>query len=324
MNLANPLSSHNSKKSLKNRTGSPRLLTFNHIIKNRYLYIMLIPVMLWYLLFCYLPMYGITLAFREFSYNKGFFDSPFVGFANFKELFNDTTFVNALKNTVIINSLRILFGFPVPIIFALLLNEIFHIKFKRVVQTITYLPHFISWVALAGIMNSILALDSGALNVILRSLGFEQVDFLMDNSYFRGTLIVSDIWKEMGWNTIIYLAAIAGINPDLYEAAVVDGAGRWKRIWKVTLPCIQNTMVIMLILQLGYIMQMGFEQIYNLYNAVVYETGDILDTYIVRNLMQNPRYGVQAAAGLVKSVISFVMLVIANNIAKMMGQEGIY
>jgi len=294
-----------------------------YLKRNRYLYAMILPVLVWYLFFCYVPMYGVIYAFKEFSFSKGI-GSPWVGLANFTTLFSDTTFVNAFRNTFIINSLRIIFGFPIPIIFALLLNEVYNMRFKRIIQTVTYLPHFISWVALAGILNTLLALDTGSVNSLLQTLGLGQIDFLMDNRVFRGLLIGSDIWKEMGWCTIIYLAAIAAIDPSLYEAAVVDGAGRWKRIRYITLPCIQNTMLIMLILLLGNIMQMGFDQIYNLYNPIVFETADILDTYIVRNLMQYPRFGILAAAGMVKGVLCFGMLVIANNAVKLFGREGIY
>ena len=285
---------------------------------------MLVPVLAWYVIFCYVPMYGVVLAFKEFSFSKGILASPFIGLENFRVLLADTTFTNAVRNTFVLNMLRIIFGFPIPIIFALMLNEVAHIYYKKLVQTVTYLPHFISWVALAGIFNSLLALDTGALNAFLRTIGLDQIDFFLDNRVFRVLLIGSDVWKEMGWNTIIYLAAIAGIDPTLYEAAVVDGAGRWMRIRYITLPGISSTMVIMMILLLGNIMQMGFDQIYNLYNPAVFESSDIIDTYIVRNLMQFPRFGVLSAAGLIKGVICFAMLVMANNMVKLFGREGIY
>jgi putative aldouronate transport system permease protein len=298
--------------------------TISYVKKNKYLYLMLIPVLIWYIIFMYLPMYGLVLAFQDYSFSGGFFGSDFVGLKNFEILLGDPTFRTSFVNTLIINFLRIVFGFPIPIIFALLLNEVFRMKFKKIVQTVTYLPHFISWIVLAGIMNSLLALDSGIINIMLSKLGFEQINFFLENDYFRPMLIITEIWKEIGWNAIIYLAAIAGINPTLYEAAIIDGANRFQRILYVTIPCIRNVIAIMLILQIGNIMQMGFDQIYNLYNPVVFESSDIIDTYIVRNLTNATNLSIPAAAGLIKSVICFGLLVMANFLAKRMGNQGIY
>lgn len=285
---------------------------------------MLIPVLAWYLIFCYVPMYGITMAFQDFAFNKGFFSSPFIGLENFKTLVNDFTFRNAFKNTIVINLIRIAIGFPIPILLALLLNEVRHMFFKRVIQTVTYMPHFISWVVMAGIFNSLFALNNGSINVLLTKLGFDQINFFMENSYFRTLLISSDIWKELGWNTIIYLAAIAGINPTLYEAAIMDGASRWQRIKSITIPSISNTIAILLILAVGNIMQVGFDQTFNLYNAAVYESSDIIDTYVVRSLQNPVNLGLPSAAGLIKSTINLAMLLMANFLSKKMGQEGIY
>ena len=284
---------------------------------------MILPVLAWYIVFAYLPMYGIVLAFQDFKFSMGF-ASPFVGFANFVKLFSDKRFLQAFRNTWVLNLLRFLFGVPAPVIFALLLNEILRPVFKRVVQTITYLPHFISWVALAGIINTLLARDSGAVNILLMRLGFEQVGFLIDNRWFRWVLIVTDLWKETGWSSIIYLAAIAGINPELYECATVEGASRFQMSWHITLPSISNTIAIMAILFLGHLLSIGFDQIFNLYNPVVYETADILDTYIVRNIRSNPKFGLLSAASFVKSVIGLAMLILANHVVKWCGLEGIY
>ncbi|MGP4078749.1 ABC transporter permease [Pseudalkalibacillus sp. R45] len=295
-----------------------------YLKKNRYLYLMLVPVLLWYLIFMYVPMYGLVLAFQDYNFSAGYFGSEFVGLTNFKILFDDPSFLNAFENTFIINFYRIVFGFPLPIIFAVLINEVYHMKLKKIVQTITYLPHFISWIVLAGILNSVLSLDSGLINIILSSFGFEQIDFFLENEYFRPMLIITEIWKEIGWNTIIYLAAIAGINPTLYEAAVMDGANRLQRIIHVTIPCIRNVIAIMLILQIGNILQMGFDQIYNLYNPAVFESADIIDTYIVRNLTNSTNLSIPAAAGLIKAIICFGLLVMANWLAKRMGNQGIY
>ncbi|MEH7441989.1 ABC transporter permease subunit [Bacillus sp. JJ1122] len=272
----------------------------------------------------YIPMYGLVLAFQDYSFSGGYFGSEFIGLNNFWILLEDPNFRDAFSNTMVINFLRIIFGFPIPILFAILLNEIFHVKFKKFVQTITYLPHFISWIVLAGILNSILALDSGVINLVLTKLGFEQINFFLENEYFRPMLIITEIWKEIGWSAIIYLAAIAGINPTLYEAATIDGANRFQRIIYVTIPCIRNVIAIMLILQIGNILQMGFDQVYNLYNPVVFESSDIIDTYIVRNLTNATNLSIPAAAGLIKSLISFGLLIIANYLAKRMGNQGIY
>lgn len=285
---------------------------------------MMLPVLLWYLIFMYIPMYGLVLAFQDYSFSGGYFGSEFIGLDNFRILLEDPNFRDAFSNTMVINFLRIIFGFPIPILFAILLNEVFHVKFKKFVQTITYLPHFISWIVLAGILNSILALDSGAINMVLTKLGFEQINFFLENEYFRPMLIITEIWKEIGWSAIIYLAAIAGINPTLYEAATIDGANRFQRIIYVTIPCIRNVIAIMLILQIGNILQMGFDQVYNLYNPVVFESSDIIDTYIVRNLTNATNLSIPAAAGLIKSLISFGLLIIANYLAKRMGNQGIY
>ncbi|WP_423407844.1 ABC transporter permease [Heyndrickxia sp. MSNUG] len=295
-----------------------------YLKKNKFLYLMMLPVLLWYLIFMYIPMYGLVLAFQDYSFSGGYFGSEFIGLDNFRILLEDPNFRDAFSNTMVINFLRIIFGFPIPILFAILLNEVFHVKFKKFVQTITYLPHFISWIVLAGILNSILALDSGAINLVLTKLGFEQINFFLENEYFRPMLIITEIWKEIGWSAIIYLAAIAGINPTLYEAATIDGANRFQRIIYVTIPCIRNVIAIMLILQIGNILQMGFDQVYNLYNPVVFESSDIIDTYIVRNLTNATNLSIPAAAGLIKSLISFGLLIIANYLAKRMGNQGIY
>lgn len=295
-----------------------------YIKKNKFLYFMILPVILWYFIFMYIPMYGLVLAFQDYSFSAGYFGSKFIGLDNFKILVEDPNFRNAFWNTLIINFYRIVFGFPIPIILALLLNEIYHIKFKKIVQTITYLPHFISWIVLAGILNSFLSLDTGVINVILSKLGLEQINFFLENQYFRPMIIVTDIWKEVGWNTIIYLAAIAGVNPTLYEAATIDGANRFQKIIYVTIPCIRNVIAIMLILQIGNILQMGFDQVYNLYNPVVYESSDIIDTYIVRNLTNATNISIPAAAGLIKSCICFALLLLANFLAKRTGNQGIY
>lgn len=298
---------------------------FAYLAANRYLYVLIVPSLLWLLVFRYLPIYGLTMAFQDFVIFKGYFGSPFVGLKHFAKLFTIEAFVAAFWNTWTINVMRIAIGFPMPIILALLLNEVRGPVFKRTVQTISYLPHFISWVVLSGIFGSLLSKDTGAVNNLLKAAGLAQIDFLQSNDWFRLVLVFTDVWKEVGWGSIIYLAAIAGINPELYESAVVDGANRFQQARFITFPSLASTMVVILILRLGFMLNMGFEQVYNLYNPLVYETGDIIDTWIVRNLqMGAPQFSRLAAAGLVKSGIGMVLLLVANRLARRAGREGIY
>lgn len=316
--------------------GAPkrRRALFTRIWRRKWVYAMFLPAAVWYLAFCYGPLFGTVAAFQKFNFRLGFFASPFVGLQNFKYLFTrDLMFLQAVRNTLEINLLRILFGFAVPIVFALMLNEIRHKRLKSLTQTITYIPHFLSWVILTGIFNSLLVIDmvgtanAGGINVILASLGFQQVNFLLEPSLFRPLLIVTDIWKEFGWNSIIYLAAIAGIDTTLYEAAVIDGASRFQRAWRVTLPCIGGTIAVMLILSVGNVMNTGFEQVYNLLNGALYQTGDILDTYVVRMILQGrvTNYiGIGAAASLFKAVISFAFLVFFNALTRRIYGRGLY
>ena len=304
--------------------GLARTGVLGYLKKNRYMYLMILPGVVWLIIFQYVPIYGIVMAFQNFSFRRGYFGSEWVGFQHFIWLFENPTFVRAFRNTWIINAMRIVFGFPAPIILALLLNEVRHIRFKRSVQTISYLPHFISWVVLAGIFNTFLARDTGAVNNFLAILGLGRVDFLQSDQVFRWTLVFTNIWKTVGWGTIIYLAAIAGVSPELYESAVVDGANRLQQAVYITLPAIASTIIVVLILNLGNILVVGFDQVYNLYNPLVYRSGDIIQTYIVRSLSTNPNFSRLAAAGLVQSLIGMFLLMGANRSVRLFGREGIY
>jgi putative aldouronate transport system permease protein len=293
------------------------------IFKHRYLYILLLPTVLYYLFFQYLPMYGVILAFKEFHIKAGILRSPWNGFDNFKDLLNQVEFWQAFNNTVIISLGRILIEFPVAIILALLINEVAKAKFKKFYQTVYTFPHFISWVIISGIMFNFLG-DSGVLNQIIASLGFEKYQFLTNPDLFRPILFLSNMWKELGWSAIIYLAAIAGINPELYEAAYVDGANRFQQLKAITWPSIRGTAGILLILAVGNAMNGGFEQIFNLYNPGVYKTGDIIDTYVYRSAFRDGlSFGVTTAIGLFKAVINFALLYSANYVVKKMGEEGL-
>jgi putative aldouronate transport system permease protein len=273
---------------------------------------MLIFVIAQYIIFAYIPMFGLLMAFENFIFSKGFFGSPFVGLTNFIKLFQDSYFTEALRNTFIIAGMRAAFCFVPPVIFALMLNEVKSKAFRSVTQTITYFPHFFSWVALSGLLGMLLAPDTGVINVARKMLGLQFVDYLSNNGWFRWILIITDIFKEMGWGSIIYIAAMGGINLTLYEAARIDGANRWHLLWHVTLPGIMPVISIMWILFVGSVFSQGFDQVYNLYNPVVYQSGDILDTYILRTLQSSYNLGLPAAAGMIKSVICLALLLAAN------------
>lgn len=287
--------------------------------------LMFLPIVIYFFVFKYIPMGGIMMAFKDFKVRLGLFDSPWVGLENFRMLFATNTFGRAVQNTIHISFMRILFGFPVPIILALLLNEVRSKGYKKAVQTVTYLPHFLSWVVLAGLFQQLLSPNNGAVNSILNTLfGMEPIYFLGDNKYFQGTMIVTAIWKGAGWSSIIYLAAISGIDPSLYEAAKCDGAGRFKSMRYITLPCIATTIVVMLIMEVGSILSAGFDQIFNMYNAAVYETGDIIDTYVYRFGIGQMKYSMGTAVELFKNGIGFLMVIGTNWISKRISGNGIW
>lgn len=287
----------------------------------RILYLMLLPGVIAIFIFNYIPMYGVLLAFKEYMFREGILGSPWVKFAHFERIFSDPYFYKVLRNTLIISSYRLFWGFTTPIVFALLLNEIRHKRFKKIVQTSSYLPHFMSWVILGGILFSILSL-SGPINGIREFLGLEPKIFLTDSSSFRTLLIISGIWKEVGWGTIIYLATISGIDPSLYEAATIDGAGRFQKVRYITLPSLKSTMVILLILSTASILNAGFDQIFNLYNTLVYEVADIIDTYVYRLGLVNMEYGYSTAIGLFKSLVGMVLILTSNTVVNKIGGKG--
>ncbi|WP_214630248.1 ABC transporter permease [Paenibacillus agaridevorans] len=288
------------------------------------LYLMLLPAMLFIIVYKYVPMYGVIIAFKDFNIMKGIMGSSWIGFEHFRQLFMFDEFPRVVRNTIIISFMKLIFGFPAPIIIALLLNELMLKRFKRVVQTFTYIPHFISWVVVGGIVIDLLSPSSGIINKVIQSLGLEPIFFMSDGQWFRWILVFSDNWKEAGWGAIIYLAAILGINDELYQAARVDGASRLRQIWHVTLPCIRSTIVILLLLRIGNVFDAGFEQILVMYNAMVYEVADIIDTYVYRVGLGQMQFGLTTAAGLFKSVIGCGLLIMANWMARRMGEEGIF
>lgn len=288
--------------------------------------VMLLPVIVYFIIFKYIPMSGLALAFKDFQIAKGIWASPWVGLKYFEKALKSRTFIRSFQNTLIISLLKIFIGFPMPILFALMLNELRSLRFKKAIQTVSYLPHFLSWVVVAGLMTQLLSPNNGAVNYVLtKYMGFEKpIFFLGDNSYFRGTLIVSDIWKEVGWGSVLYIATIAGISPELYEAAVVDGATRFQRLLHVTLPSILPTITVMLILRVGSVMDAGFDQVFNLYNSAVYKTGDIIDTFVYRYGLGDMQYSFSTAVGLFKNVIGFVLVVGTNAITNKLNGTGIW
>lgn len=295
-----------------------------NIVRNKLLYLMLIPFILWYIVFVYAPMYGLQIAFKEFSLFKGIMGSPWSGFENFATYFNSPYFFRTIKNTILISVYSLFFSFPAPIVLALLLNEVKNAVFKKTVQSMTYLPHFISVVVIAGIVTNFLAPENGLINIGLDKLGFEKQYFLVKAEYFRQIFISMHIWKEVGFGSIIYIAALSGINTELYEAAVIDGANKWKRIWHVTIPGILPTIMIMLILRIGDLLSVGYEAIILLYQPATYETSDVISTYVFRTGLQEGRYHIAAAIDLFNSVISLVLVVIANQLSKKYTESGLW
>jgi putative aldouronate transport system permease protein len=294
-----------------------RKLFFNKIFLNRQIYLMLIPVLLFYILFSYLPMYGITLAWKDYRPKYGIMGSDWVGWKNFEYIFSMPELKNAIGNTLKISFLKLLICFPMPIFFAILLNEVNRKGYKKTIQTMIYLPNFISWVILGGIVKMLLAYDAGAINNLLEKITGERCYFLLEPDKFYGILIITEIWKSTGWGTIIYTASIAGIDSTLYEAAELDGCKRFGLIWHITLPMIMPIITVMLIMALSNIMNAGFDPVYNLYNPTIYETADIIDTYAYRLFMEmRGKEEASAAVGIFKTVINFILLIVGNYITK--------
>ncbi len=285
------------------------------------LYLMLLPGLALILIFCYGPMYGLQIAFKDYNIGLGIWNSPWVGLEHFQKFLSTDAAIRALTNTIIISALKLVFSFPMPILLAVVLNEIGNQTFKRVAQTISYLPHFISWIIVASLLNNLLSPSTGVINAFIQQLGGDPIYFLADKNWFRPILVISNIWKEIGWSSVVYLAALSGIDPSLYEAAIVDGATRVQRITRITLPSIMPIAVTMLILSMGSIMSAGFDQVFNLYSPQVYDVGDILDTYVYRRGLVDMSYSFSTAVGLFKSVVGLILVVAVNVIAKRLSPD---
>ena len=307
-------------RSKKKENGFVR--TLKSYGKQYQLVLMFLPAAITLALFAYAPMYGLTIAFKDFVLLKGISGSPWVGLENFRKLLTAPSFSEVFANTIKISFLRLIFGFPAPILLALLLNEVGNARFKKVVQTISYLPHFLSWVVLAGIVIQILSPSSGIVNQIIVMFGGNPIYFVADPRYFVPMLIVTGIWKEVGWGTVVYLASITSISPELYEAATIDGAGRFQKMLHITLPALRPVVSIMFILNSGNLINAGFDQIYNHYNPAVYKVADIIDTYVYRRGLLDMKYSFSSAAGLFKNIISFALVLTTNGLVKVIsGKE---
>jgi putative aldouronate transport system permease protein len=306
----------------------PKYSTIKRMLLQWDLQILVVPAIVYIFVFMYIPMFGMLMAFQQYRLGDfpGF--SQWVGFEYFIQLFNDPNFPRVLRNTLAMSSLRIIFGFPMPIIFAIMLNEVRIIAFKRVTQTISYLPHFISWVVAATLMFDFFSVDNGAINNMLMFIGFTDtpINFFGRSQYFWGLATVTDIWKGLGWNAIIYVAAITSIDSELYEAASIDGAGRMAKIWHITIAGIKPTIIILFILAMGGLLNSNFDQVWMLTrqmnNVMLRETADVIDTYILRVGIREFRYSFGAAAGVFRTVINFTLVLIANYVANKAGEGG--
>ncbi|TLS50110.1 sugar ABC transporter permease [Paenibacillus antri] len=294
------------------------------LTRYRWFYLMMVPGLLYYLVYHYVPMGGLLIAFKDYNLSKGIWGSEWVGFKHFRTIFDSPYFYEIMRNTVVLSVYRIVFNMLPDVLLALMLNEVRKLWFKKIIQTVTYGPYFLSWVIVYGLTFAFLAQDSGIVNYYIREFGGTPINFLANNDLFRTILVSTDIWKNTGFGAIIYLAALATINQELYEAAVVDGAGRWRQLWHVTLPGIRDVFILLLILRIGSILDAGFDQVYIFLNARVYEVGDIIDTWVFRRGLEQLEFSVAIAMNLFKSVIGFTLVIGANKLAKRFGGSGIW
>ena len=297
---------------------------WQQIWRHKALYLMALPGIVYFIVFKYVPMGGLVIAFQDYSPFRGIGGSPWVGFEHFIRFFTEDTFMMLLTNTVVISLLLLVFAFPVPIILALLLNEVRTRVFQRSIQTVIYLPHFMSWVIVVSLFYVLLTTDGGGINNLLESWGLEPVPFLTDPNWLRPLYTVQEIWKSAGWGTIIYLAAMTAVDLQLYEAAEIDGAGRWRQTWHITLPAIRPTIIVMFILSIGDFLELGFEHMFLMLNSLNREVGEIFDTYVYTAGIQNGQLSYATAVGLFKGLVGLVLVIMANRLAKKFGEEGVF
>ncbi|WP_246281333.1 ABC transporter permease [Saccharibacillus qingshengii] len=288
------------------------------------LYLMILPGFLYFVIFKYFPMGGLIIAFQDYQPYRGILDSPWVGFKHFIRLFTEPTFFMLLRNTLVLFAMNIVFFFPLPILIALMLNEVRHKFFKGAIQTIIYIPHFMSWVIIVSISYVFMTVDGGVLNELLAAVGLPKISFLTSPEWLRTVYIGQIIWKELGWSTIIYLAAITVVDTQLYEAAEMDGAGRLRKTWHVTLPAIRPVIITLLILKIGSTLDLGFEHMYLLLNSLNREVAEIFDTYIYTAGLKNGQLSYSTTVGLFKGVVGLVLVMLSNRLAKKMGEDGVY
>lgn len=299
-------------------------LLLRDFVRDRWLYFMLLPGVLYFIVFKYIPMYGVSMAFQDYKPYTGFVGSPWVGLKHFERFFSEPQFGMLFRNTIILAVYNLVFFFPLPIILSLMMNEVRRSKFKNFVQTLVYIPHFVSWVVVVGVFYILFTTENGVLNELLFQLTGHKIAFLLEPEWFRTMIISQSIWKEVGWGTVIFLAALAGVDLQQYEAARIDGAGRWRQLWHITLPSIRSTIVILFILRLGSFMDSGFEHIFLMLTPTNREVGEVFDTYVYTKGMTQAQYSYSAAVGLFKSAVGLILVLGSNWLAKKFGEEGIY
>ncbi|WP_166245046.1 ABC transporter permease [Paenibacillus turpanensis] len=297
---------------------------FRRLIRNRYMYLMVIPGMLYFIIFRYIPMFGLIIAFQDYQPFKGILGSEWVGLKHFHTLFTDPEFWKIFRNTLLLFVYNITFFFPVPIILAVMLNEVASGFLKRIMQSILYIPHFLSWVIVVSISFVMLTMDGGIINQLIAYFGFSKINFLLSSEWFYPMYIGQIVWKEAGWGTIIYLAAIASIDPGLYEAAKMDGAGRFRQIWHITLPSIRSVIIVLLILRVGDVLDLSFEHVYLLLNSMNRNVAEIIDTYVYTMGLKQGQFSFSTAVGFFKSFVALFLVMACNKLAKKFGEEGIY
>ncbi|MDF2647715.1 MAG: protein lplB [Paenibacillus sp.] len=298
-------------------------LFIRDIVRDRWLYVILLPGVLYFIIFKYVPMFGLLMAFEDYKPHLGFMNSPWVGMKHFERFFSEPQFWMLFRNTILLAIYNLVFFFPLPIVLALMLNEVRIGIFKRFAQTLLYLPHFVSWVVAVGIFYVLFTTEGGVINELIQKIGIEKIPFLLSEDWFRPMIISQSIWKEAGWGTIIFLAALSGVDLQLYEAARMDGAGRWRQLWHITMPAIRSTIVILFILRLGSFLDTGFEHIFLMLNSMNREVGEVFDTFVYMKGLTQGQYSYSAAVGMFKS-LGLVLVLGSNWIAKKLGEEGVY
>lgn len=318
--MGNQLTDSGLKNGLNGKKGE----LFRKIKKNKLIYLMILPGLLYIIIYKYIPMYGLIISFQDYKPYYGVTGSKWVGLAHFERLFNSPDFWMIFSNTVILFVLQLVIFFPIPIILSLMLNEVRSVYYKRSIQTLIYLPHFMSWVIVVSISYVMLTLDGGIINGMLESLGFQKINFLLSADWFRPMYIIQVIWREAGWGTIIFLAAIAAVDPQLYEAAKMDGANRMRQMLHITLPSIKGVIIVLLILKIGDVLELGFEHVYLLLNSTNRQVAEIFDTYVYVTGIQQGQLSYSTAVGFFKGFVGLVLVIFANWLAKKYGEEGIY